>query len=69
MDVFNLVLRFRMAGETEYHTTGAARIRVDGRGLMVYNCDNQGQNIDVAQLSALSILPVNRPAPLPVSVH
>jgi hypothetical protein len=58
----NLVLRFKLAGDSRVHVKGAARIRVDGRGgLMLYNGRGTAEEIDLRRLQSFSIQTV-RPA-------
>jgi hypothetical protein len=57
MDNLNLVLKFRVAGESVLRVKGAARIKVDGRGgLMVYDAQSgDAETIDLQSLRAFSI--------------
>jgi hypothetical protein len=59
----NLVLRYKLAGDSRFHVRGAGRIKVDGRGdLVLY--DPQGapaEAIEVGQLQSLSIHPSRAP--------
>ena len=41
----NLVLKFTMTGDQTVHVRGAARIRVDGRGLTLFNAENGSSEI------------------------
>jgi hypothetical protein len=61
MHDLNVVLKFRLAGDSRFHIKGAARIRVDGRGgLLFYDVQSgQTERIDVGRLQSLSLLSVN----------
>ena len=53
----NLVLSFKLAGESDCRVRGAARIKVDGHGaLTVYDAGSGlAERIDLAELQSLSI--------------
>lgn len=53
----NLFVTFKLAGETQSHLSGAARIEVDGRGcLTVYDAGSGlGHTVRLADLQSLSI--------------
>jgi hypothetical protein len=57
MEKLNLVLQYRMAGDTDSSVRGAARIEVDGRGgLTLYDAQTaRAEKIDLAELRSLSI--------------
>jgi len=56
----NLVLAFTLAGNSDRHIRGAARIKVDGQGgLMVYAPEaGIAERIDLAEVRSLSIHPM-----------
>ena len=58
MDHINLVLKFRMAGDGELQTKGVARIKLDGRGGLIFYEVHGGetQRIALGQLDCLSVL-------------
>jgi len=61
MHDLNLVLRFRLAGENQLQIKGASRIKVDGRGgLMFYDVKSgKAERIEVGQLQSFSLQSVN----------
>jgi hypothetical protein len=58
MDHINLVLKFRLAGNGELQIKGVARIKLDGRGGLIFYEVHSGetQRIAVGQLDSLSVL-------------
>lgn len=68
MDNLNLVLKFRLAGNDQFQIKGAARIKVDGRGgLMFYDVQSgKTERIEVGQLQSLSLLSVSPTTGSPV---
>jgi hypothetical protein len=58
MDHINLVLKFRMAGDGALQTKGVARIKLDGRGgLIFYDVDGgETRRIALGQVDCLSVL-------------
>jgi hypothetical protein len=72
MHDLHLVLKFRLAGDNQFQTRGASRIKVDGRGgLMFYDVQRgRTERIEVGQLQSFTLLPMNpvrgaTPEPLP----
>lgn len=57
MNDLNLVLKFKMAGDPQFHFKGATRIKIDGRGgLMLFDsASDVPEMIDTASLQAFSI--------------
>jgi outer membrane lipoprotein-sorting protein len=56
MDNLNLVLNFRMAGEKESSVRGAARIKLDGHGVTVYDPETaSAEKIQLDDVQSLSI--------------
>lgn len=64
MHDLNLVLKFRLAGENQFQIKAASRIKVDGRGgLMFYDVQSgKAQRIEVGQLQSFSLQCVTPPA-------
>lgn len=60
MDHINLVLKFRMAGDGVLQTKGVARIKLDGRGGLIFYEVQGGeiQRIALGQLDCLSVLSI-----------
>jgi hypothetical protein len=60
MHDFNLLLKFRLAGDDQFQIKEAARIEVGGcGGLTVYNGQNgSGEKISIDQLESFSLLSV-----------
>jgi hypothetical protein len=58
MDHINLVLKFRMAGDGVLQTKGVVRIKLDGRGGLIFYEVHGGetQRIALGQLDCLSVL-------------
>jgi hypothetical protein len=58
MHDLNLVLKFQLAGETQFQIRGASRITVDGRGgLMFYDAQSgASERIDMGRLQSFSLL-------------
>jgi hypothetical protein len=68
----NLVLKFKLAGDSELHVKGARRIKVDGHGGLVFQNAETGsvETINLQELRSFCIRPVNGSgwlSPLPVS--
>ena len=52
----NLVLTFTLAGDRRVHVRGAARIRVDGRGLTLFDTEKgRSEMVDTACIRSLTI--------------
>ena len=64
MKDLNLVLQFKMAGDTNCRISSAARIKVDGRGGLTFYSPETGsaERIDLADLRWLSIRFLGPPA-------
>jgi hypothetical protein len=60
MNHINLVLKFRLAGDGELQIKGVARIKIDGRGGLIFYEVPTGeiQTIEVGKLDSLSVLPM-----------
>ena len=60
MEDVNLVLKFQLAGEKEFHVIGASRIKVDGHGALMFHDAQTGnlESIDLRSLSSFCIQPV-----------
>jgi len=58
MDHINLVLKFRLAGDGELQIKGVARIKIDGRGGLIFYEVQTGetQTIEVGKLDSFSVL-------------
>ena len=56
-DALNLVLNFKLAGDSDWQIRPASRIRIDGRGsLKFYPAEStQAEMIDLARVRSLSI--------------
>jgi len=56
-DALNLVLNFKLAGNSDWQIRGASRIRIDGRGsLEFYPAESrQAETIDLTSVRSLSI--------------
>jgi hypothetical protein len=68
MHDLNLVLKFQLAGETQFQIRGASRIKVDGRGgLLFYDVQNgTAERIDIGRLQSFSLLSTTpQDSPLP----
>jgi hypothetical protein len=66
----NLVLKFRFAGDDQIYIKGAARIKVDGRGGLMFHDVQSGktERIAVSELESFNILslkPITGPIPSP----
>jgi hypothetical protein len=66
----NLVLKFRLAGGDKTYIKGAARIKVDGRGGLMFQDVQSGktERIAVSELESFNILslnPITRSVPSP----
>jgi hypothetical protein len=61
MENLNLILKFKLAGNGQFHVKGASRIKVDGRGgLMLYDAQNgTAETIDLRKLQTFCIQPVS----------
>jgi hypothetical protein len=57
MKNLNLLLKFKLAGESRLHVRGATRIKIDGRGgLTLYDLGSGvAETIDLSQLRSFSI--------------
>lgn len=57
----NLVLKFRFAGDDQTYIKGAARIKVDGRGGLMFHDVQSGktERIAVSELESFKILSLN----------
>jgi len=57
MENVNLILSFKLPGDSACRVRGAARIKIDGRGsLTVYGAENTfPETIDLAELQSFSI--------------
>ena len=57
MKNLNLILKFKLAGDGQFHVKGAARMKVDGSGgLTVYDSESGcAETIDLCSLRSLSI--------------
>jgi hypothetical protein len=68
----NLVLKFRFTGNNEEQVKVAGRIRLDGRGLTVYDAETgRPQTIATASLESLAIRNIPhsaKPAALAIAV-
>ena len=62
MDDLNLVLKFRLAGDSRVQVKGASRIKVDGRGgLLVYDAKGEGvETIALGSLTSFCVQQVRR---------
>jgi hypothetical protein len=60
MEHLNLVLKFKVAGDSRLHVKGAARIKVDGRGgLILYDARSGiAETVDLWNLQSFCIQPV-----------
>jgi hypothetical protein len=58
MDHINLVLKFRLAGDGQVQIKEVARIKIDGRGGLIFYEVHTGrtQTIEVGQLDSFSVL-------------
>ena len=59
MKTLNLLLKYKLAGDSRIHVKGATRIKVDGRGgLMLYDVNTgAAETINLSQLRSFSIQP------------
>lgn len=67
MNHINLVLKFKLSGEGELQIKGVARIKIDGRGGLIFYEVHTGeiQTIEVGRLDSFSVMsmpPVAGPA-------
>ncbi len=72
MEDLNLVLKFKLAGDREFHVKGAKRIKVDGHGGLIFHDAETGalETIDLQELQSFCIQPVvgsYRWTPLPAA--
>jgi hypothetical protein len=60
MDHINLVLKFRLAGDCELQIKGVARMKLDGRGGLIFYevLSGETRRIALGQLDCLSVLSV-----------
>jgi hypothetical protein len=59
MNQLNLVLKFRLEGDTQVQARGVSRIEIDGRGGMVlYNA--QGRPVEQVRLNDLKAFDIQR---------
>jgi hypothetical protein len=62
MDNLNLILKFKLAGDGHLYVKSAARIRVDGRGgLMFY--DTQSRAVETIKLRTLRSFSIQQISP------
>ena len=56
----NLVLKFRLAGNSQLHVKAAARIKIDGRGGLVFYDAQSGamETIELGRLRSFCIQPM-----------
>lgn len=61
MHPLNLVLTYRLAGDDHIQIRGASRIKVDGRGGLMYYDVQSGttERIEVGQLQSFRLVPVD----------
>lgn len=61
MTDLNLVLKFQLAGEDQFQVRGAARIKIDGSGMLLFYDVQSGatEKIQVDRLQSFSMLSVN----------
>ena len=63
MEHLNFVLQYKLASDQSLRVSGAARIKIDGRGgLIVYSQDGMAEKIMLSDLVAMSIQAVERQA-------
>lgn len=60
MNHINLVLKFRLAGDGELQIKGVARIKIDGRGGLIFYEVHTGetQTIELGKLDSFSVFSV-----------
>jgi hypothetical protein len=68
----SLVLKFKLAGDSEFHVKGARRIKVDGHGGLIFQNAETGtlETINLQELRSFWIRPVigsDWSTPLPAS--
>jgi hypothetical protein len=61
MEDINLILKFRLSGETHFQIHGVSRIKLDGRGKLTYYDvqSHKTETVDFERLRSLSLSLIN----------